>query len=303
MPIWHDIFFLLTLQIVYYMKRIKYIITGLLLLASLTGCKFFGEVLHNEPLAARVGSHELTVAALTEAIPEGLTPEDSAAFAERYIQAWARDMLLMDRAEEGLSKEEKDVTAQLEDYRRTLLNHRYEQKYIAEHLDSLVTREEIEEYYAANKEKFRLQNPVVKAYYFNISPRSKELQTILSGMTSTKEAQRAEADTLMRTASMRFVDYSGNWVDAYVLAREFNTDVVTLLSSRKKEWIRLPDGLGHDNVAFLIDYVPDGSYAPVDYCAKRIEEIILSARKHALSAEFETRLIEDALESEQLIIY
>ena len=285
------------------MGRLNNIVSGILVLASLSGCKFFGDVLHNEPLAAKVGSHELTMAALRDAVPDGLAPEDSAAFAERYINSWARDMLLMDRAEKGLSAEEKDVSAQLEDYRRTLLNHRYEQKYIAEHLDSLVTREEIEDYYAANREKFRLQNPVVKAYYFNISPRSKELQTILSGMTSTKEAQRAEADTLMRTASMRFVDYSANWVDAYVLAREFNTDVVTLLSSRKKEWIRLPDGLGHDNVAFLIDYVPDGSYAPVDYCTKRIEEIILSARKHALSAEFETKLIEEALESEQLIIY
>ena len=285
------------------MGRLKRIVSGILVLASLSGCKFFGDVLHNEPLAAKVGSHELTMAALRDAVTDGLTPEDSAAFAERYINSWARDMLLMDRAEKSLSAEEKDVSAQLEDYRRTLLNHRYEQKYIAEHLDSLVTREEIEDYYAANREKFRLQNPVVKAYYFNISPRSKELQTILSGMTSTKEAKRAEADTLMRTASMRFVDYSANWVDAYVLAREFNTDVVTLLSSRKKEWIRLPDGLGHDNVAFLIDYVPDGSYAPVDYCTKRIEEIILSARKHALSAEFETKLIEEALESEQLIIY
>lgn len=285
------------------MRKVLYIVSAILVIASLSGCKYFGEVLHNEPLAAKVGSHELTLAALAEAIPDGLTPEDSAAFADRYIRSWARDMLLMDRAEKGLSKEEKDVTAQLEDYRRTLLNHRYEQKYIAEHLDSLVTREEIEEYYAANKEKFRLQNPVVKAYYFNISPRSKELQTILSGMTSSKESLRAEADTLMRTASMRFVDYSENWVDAYVLAREFNTDVVTLLSSRKKEWIRLSDGLGHDNVAFLIDYVPDGSYAPVDYCSKRIEEIILSARKHALSTEFETKLIEEALESEQLIVY
>ena len=285
------------------MGRLNNIVSGILVLASLSGCKFFGDVLHNEPLAAKVGSHELTMAALRDAVPDGLTPEDSAAFAERYINSWARDMLLMDRAEKGLSAEEKDVSAQLEDYRRTLLNHRYEQKYIAEHLDSLVTREEIEDYYAANREKFRLQNPVVKAYYFNISPRSKELQTILSGMDSKKESQRAEADTLMRTASMRFVDYSENWVDAYVLAREFNTDVVTLLSSRKKEWIRLSDGLGHDNVAYLIDYVPDGSYAPVDYCAKRIEEIILSARKHALSTEFETKLIEDALESEQLIIY
>lgn len=284
-------------------RFIRHIVPVVVLLAAVTGCKYFQDIIHNEPLAAKVGTHELTLSALKEAIPAGLSPEDSAAFAQQYIETWARDFLLMDMAESGLSDSEKDVTTELEDYRRTLLKHRYEQKYIAEHLDSLVTREEIEEYYAANREKFRLQNPVVKAYYFNISPRSKDLQTIRTGLTSNKPEQREEADTLMRSATMRFVDYSTGWVDAYVLAREFNTDVVTLLSSRKKDWVELPDGLGHDNIAYLIDYVPDGSYAPVDYCAKRIEDIILSARKHALSIEFEKKLLDDARENNQFILY
>lgn len=284
-------------------RLLKHIVLALAMVAAVSGCKYFRDIIHNEPLAAKVGSHELTQDALLRAIPAGLSPEDSAAFVQQYIESWAREMLLLDMAEDGLSAEEKDVTTELENYRRTLLKHRYEQKYIAEHLDSLVSREEIEEYYAANREKFRLQNPVVKAYYFNISPRSRDLQTIRTGLDSAKPLQRELADSLMRTATMRFVDYSTAWVDAYVLAREFNTDVVTLLSSRKKEWIELPDGLGHDNVAYVIDYVPDGSYAPVDYCAKRIEDILLSARKHALSIEFDQKLLDDARENNQFIIY
>lgn len=287
----------------HFMNSWKNIVMLLLLLVAAAGCKYFGEIIHNQPLAAKVGSHELTVAALSEAVPDGLTAEDSAAFAAQYINGWARDMLLMDMAENGLSSQEKNVTTELEDYRRSLLKHRFEQKYIAEHLDTLVSRGEIEAYYEANKEKFRLQNPVVKALYFNISPRNKSLKPILDGLVSSDAGKRADADTLMRQEAMRFADYRDGWVDAYVLAREFNTDVVTLLSSRKNNQIRLSDGLGHDNIAILTGYVPDGSYAPLDYCSKRIEDIILSARRHALSLEFEESLISDALDSQKLIIY
>lgn len=124
-------------------------------LVTLTGCKYFSGIVHNEPLAARVGAYELTVAELEEIIPDGLSPEDSAAFARQYISSWVRDMIFLDRAESELSASEKDVSKELEDYRKSLLKYRYQQKYIAEHLDSLVTAEEISEYYESNPEKFR----------------------------------------------------------------------------------------------------------------------------------------------------
>ena len=125
-------------------------------LVTLSGCKYFSDIIHNEPLAAKVGSHELTVAALEEMIPAGLSAEDSAAFAQQYIASWARDMIFLDRAESELSASEKDVTKELEDYRKSLLKYRYQQKYIAEHLDSLVTSEEVLAYYEANPDRFLL---------------------------------------------------------------------------------------------------------------------------------------------------
>jgi len=124
-------------------------------LVTLTGCKYFSGIIHNEPLAAKVGAHELTVAALKDMIPDGLSPEDSAAYAQQVIESWARDMIFLERAESELSASELDVSQELEDYRKSLLKYRYQQKYIAEHLDSLVTPEEILAYYEANPEKFR----------------------------------------------------------------------------------------------------------------------------------------------------
>ena len=53
-------------------------------------------------------------------------------------------MLFMDMAETELSKGEKDVSREIESYRRSLLKYRYEQKYVNQRLDTAVTEADIE---------------------------------------------------------------------------------------------------------------------------------------------------------------
>ena len=109
------------------------------------------ELLRGE-VVARVGKHKLYQSELLSYIPAGVGPEDSAALATRYINAWAEDLLLLDMAQEQLSKADKDVKDELEEYRRTLLKYRYQQLYILQRLDTLITDEEIERYYNDNKD-------------------------------------------------------------------------------------------------------------------------------------------------------
>ncbi len=102
---------------------------------------FRGEVV------AKVGDYRLHRSQLESYIPAGVSAEDSAALARQYILTWAEDLLLMDMAEAQLSKQEKDVSAELEEYRKSLIKYRYEQLYIQQRLDTLVTDEEVARYY------------------------------------------------------------------------------------------------------------------------------------------------------------
>ena len=65
---------------------------------------------------------------LEAALPEDLTAEDSANFTTGFMESWATQMLLMDKAELNLSNEEKDVEAQLEEYRSSLIIYKYQSK-------------------------------------------------------------------------------------------------------------------------------------------------------------------------------
>jgi len=283
------------------MKKALYILLFALLAFSCKMTNQFTDAaseLFRGEVVAKVGNHKLYRNQLQSYIPAGVSPEDSAGLAKRYINAWAEDLLLLDMAEEQLSEADKDVTKELEEYRRTLLKYRYEQLYINQRLDTLITEEEIQRYYQANTDRFRLERPLLKARYMIISADARSLKTLKSLMSSDDEADVMEADSLGAYAAHKYADAS-------TLAQEMGTDYRTLLASinNKSQFAEVDDGSGNLRIAYIAEMAPEGKPAPVEYVTERIRDIILSNRKHKLETDLEQDLLEDALRNQKFVIY
>ena len=105
----------------------------------MNSCKTITSFVHDGRVVAKIGNHKLYASDLNAYIPDSASPEDSTRLALQYINSWASDMAFIDVAEKELSKSEKNVDKELEDYRRSLLKYRYEQKYVNQRLDTAVT--------------------------------------------------------------------------------------------------------------------------------------------------------------------
>ena len=259
--------------------------------------------LFGDGVVARVGKHQLKRSELAEYIPAGVSSEDSLALAQQYIKAWAEELLFLDMAESRLSKEEKDVSKELEEYRRTLLKYRYEERYINERLDTLISDEEVRAYYQEHPDKFLVERPLLKTRYMIIPADSRSLRKIKELMGSNDAMDAIAADSLAFTAALKYVDSSDNWMDAILLARELGTDEVSMMQALSGRFIELKGDDGNLRVAYVVDIVRKGNPAPLDYCAERIEDIILSTRKHELAGSLERDLLKDALGKGKLVIY
>ena len=276
---------------------------------SAVSCKMFGELsetaaqMRHGEVIARVGKHRLHRSDLAKFIPAGVSPEDSIGLAQRYINAWASEILMLDMAQGQLSKSQKDVSAELEEYRRALLKYRYEQLYINQRLDTLVTEEEVSAYYKANQDKFKLDRPVIRSRYLIIPEDSRSLKEIRQKMSSNDEDDLMQADSLAFTTAIKYVDSSDTWMDAIILAQELGVDYSSLLSSIKNSFAEITDESGNLHLAYIVEMVPGGKPAPLEYCSDRIKDIILSARKHSLETSLEKNLLQDALQSKKFVIY
>ena len=281
----------------------------LIALMAAVGCQMVHRVsdtaaeLFGDAVVARVGEHRLMRSELAAYIPAGVSSEDSLALAQSYIKSWAEELIFLDMAEKHLSAEEKDVTKDLEDYRRTLLKYRYEERYINERLDTLISDEAVRNYYREHMDKFRLDRPLLKVRYMIIPADSRSLKTIRELMSSDDAMDAIAADSLAFTAALRYVDSSDAWMDAIILARELGTDEVSMMSALRNRTIEFKGDDGLLRVAYVVDMVQKGSPAPLDYCEERIKDVLLSARKHELVGGLERDLLNDALAKGKFVIY
>jgi hypothetical protein len=284
------------------MKVRNIILFGALLLCLLS-CERISNFIHDDEVVAKVGREKLYRSQLENYIPSGLSSEDSTNLALQYIKSWATEKLFVGLADSQLSKSEKDVTKELEEYRNSLLRFRYEQRYLNERLDTVITYSEIETYYNEHKDLFILDVPIVKARFLNIMKDSPNRERIIRKMSSSDYDDLVEADSLAYSSALKYFDYSDRWITAVSLAKEFETDYATMLSGLKNGYIEVDTGNGDLRVAYICDIRRGGTLAPIEYCEDRIRDIILSTRKHALFTDLERELLDDALDKQNFVIY
>lgn len=285
------------------MRRIVEIFAILsVVLPALVSCRAISRILHDD-LVAEADGVMLFKSDLEEVIPKGLSPEDSIRLARQYINSWATDIVFQSIAQQQLSKSEKDVSKELEDYRKSLLKYRYEQLFVNERLDTAVSEDLVEEYFNSHKDKFVLDRPVVKARFLCISEDSPSLEKIRKKMSSGDVNDLVEADSLAYSSAMKFTAWGDEWIDIVTLAREYNLDYRSLLSMVKGHWIEHTDSTGLTKIAFLSDMKGKGELSPLDYSAPMIKEMIISARKQSLINGLEQDLLKDARENGKFIVY
>lgn len=274
-----------------------------MVLLCLCSCKVISNLIDDDQVVAKVGDEKLYRSDISAYIPDLIAGEDSIRMAEQFINSWAMDLLYLDMAERQLSGEEMDVTEEMESYRRSLLKYRYEQHYVNERLDTLITPEQVSTYYEEHKVDFVLSRPILKVRFVDVMKDSPNRDAIIKMMTSDKIADLERADTLAESSALRYFDRSDTWMDAAELAREFNTDYLSMLSKMEGKYIKIEnEGTGELKVAYVLDIRKEG-YAPIEFCSDSIREIILSGRKHNLLNGLEQDLLEDALERKTFVKY
>ena len=286
------------------MKRIVHMLAILgIVLPAVLSCRAISSLLSEDETVAEVGTAKLYRSELNALIPKGMAAEDSVRLSRQYINTWALDQVFLAIAEEQLSKTEKDVSKELEDYRKSLLKYRYEQLYVNERLDTAVSDEDIETYYAANINRFELPRPVVKARYLRIAADSPVLPKIRKKMSSDQVQDLLDADSLAYSSALKFTTWENSWVDVASLAREFGTDYVSVMSMMRGGWIEMTDSMRVTSVAYVPEMVQAGETAPLEYCMSQIRDMIISTRKQALITSLEQDLLRDAREKGQFVIF
>ena len=281
------------------MNKFVCIITAALLVCS---CTLYESITKGEKVA-QIGRAALYKTDLEKIIPKGIASQDSAVLVKQYIDSWAIKQLMLQKAEEQLPKEDKDVAQLLEDYRIQLLVFRYENKFVEERLDTIVKLSEREEYYNAHKGNFLGRNGVFKGRLVKMQNSSPNLQVMRKLAKGRDALALEELEELAYNSAYKYSNYNNNWVDLGIVAKDIGMPVAELqqVLDKQKEVAEVKDTV-YTNILQVLDYVKPGDITPFEYNSEKIKEIIISRRKQELLSNLQRDILNDALNNNKLKI-
>ena len=251
---------------------------------------------------AQVGSAVLYKSDIESIVPRGISGKDSLAIIRQYVESWAMKQLMLLQAEEQLPKSDKDVEKELEDYRMQLLIFRYENRFVEEKLDTLISGKEMEEYYNAHQESFRTKNGLVKARLVKIHNSSPNLQIVRKLAEQKNPENIEELEELAFNSAYKYSTYGHSWVDLQIVAREMGCDLQKLQEQlAAKDIIELKDSV-YTSILQVGEYIKPNELSPFEYNPDKLKDIILTRRKQELLINLQRDILNNALDNKKLKI-
>ncbi len=258
---------------------------------------------NSSPKVASVGNVFLHEDELLNEIPKGLNPSDSLKFIEQYIHHWTKEQVILLKAEEVLPEESKNVKERLENYRKSLLIHTYEQAYIENRLDTTINDDEIKNYYESNSKDFTLKGYIIKGYYAQF-PDSIDKANINQWYKLNAPEDYINLLSFSQIHANDFHLDTTNWIyfDKVMekIPLENNIHVSSFIKHKKHI------SFEENNTTFFInvvDYKLKDETSPLAFEKEKIKTIILNQRTQKLRKELNESLYKDALSKQQIVIY
>lgn len=131
------------------------------------------EQVDDSPTLAQVGNKSLTVEEALENIPSFVLRDDTLSAVQRYKEQWLNSQITLREAERLQLDQNPDIQRRIERLRNQLLEEALKEYVLQEHSDELeVTREEAQNYFQANKDKFVLDEDYVRFRHITTSTRA-----------------------------------------------------------------------------------------------------------------------------------
>ena len=240
---------------------------------------------------------------IEEILPENISKEDSVVFTKNYINKWAKEQLLVQKAKINLKEEKEQINTLVDKYHQDLLINKYKEAVVKQELDTLVTTNDIENFYEDNKEIFKLNEELIKFRYIYFDDKINNAKEFISLFRDDKYA----SDNEIMKQELQLKSYNLNdsiWIKYDDILKNVsflkNYDKNDFLVKNK---LILKEDSASTYLVKIKDVLLRNDTAPMSYAMPTIKQMILHKRKLELLKKIEETLTEDAIKNKDFQIY
>lgn len=267
------------------------------------GCKNYDQA-PKRLAVAKVGNVSLFYDEIPQQIQSGMSEADSIAMIKSYITNWSKKEALVQKAEDNLSPDfQKDMARQLEETRANLMIYQYQRQMMFQRMDTVISDQEIEEYYSKNGESLKLTSNIVKALFVKIPKETPDIDKARNWSRSNLQADLNQLESYCYQFAEKYDDFDEEWIPLNQLSgelpEEFSNQEEFL---RKTTFFEASDSLSVYFVS-IRDYRLKLALAPYEYIKDEIKGIILNNRRFEFIKSLEEGIYNEALKDNTIKIY
>ena len=235
-------------------------------------------------------------------IPPTINPEDSTEIAQSYIRKWITNVLLFENAERNITNK-AEIDELLEDYRKSLIIHQYQQKLIQERLPANPTDEEINTFFENYKEQLVLKENVIKGILLITPVNAPQLNNVRNWMQSanTKSLESIEKYHMQHAVSYEY--FADRWVSFSEILKKMPLQLENpsqFLSG--KRFIEISDSTKLYLLAIKETRLT-GQTEPFEMAKPKIISLIMNKKKADFIDNFEKEIYDDAIKNETVTFF
>ena len=284
------------------MKKIGVLI-GITFLLLLIGCGDFFQKSSKEVVVAECYGKYLYESDLKDIVPKGASTMDSIQRISTFIDSWIRRQVLIHQAENNLKKEELDLGKQIDEYRNSLIIYAYESQLINQKLDTIVSEDEITEYYEQNKEDFQLRNTMVRVAYVILDENCKQKSDFKKLLSNPDTLILQNIDILATYYAVKsYVDVD-QWMRLDELTNIIPIEIFNAESFLKKNKFVCFDMNEYTYMVRFVEYLLEENTSPLEMVRDNIKSVILAQRKQTMIEKMKSSLYEKAKRDHAFEVY
>lgn len=231
----------------------------------------------------------------------GLSSEDSARVAEKYIQQWAINLIEYDIAKDQTNK----VIEQLvEDYRRSLYLHEYEEKLIAQRMPRLLDDSLIQAFYDQHHDQLFLPETILQGLLLVVPKDAPNMDILRKKIQQPNDEEQIEwIEKFAYQYAVGYELFLDEWKSAneIVIHMPFQKDKIEKQLKPNRQ-IELEDSV-NTYLLQITNLHLKGTQTPLSYARKEIESVLLRQQQVDFVQNERERLYNEALKQGKLKIY
>ncbi|MDE0917050.1 MAG: hypothetical protein OSA04_01955 [Flavobacteriales bacterium] len=268
---------------------------------NMMSCEMFERKTSQERIVISAFGETLSLDKLSKRIPDVMSIEDSTLMAERIIEGWIREHVLLAEVEKNISEFNHDFEADVTAYRNALLVSHFESRYVASRIDGNVEENEIENFHNEHADLFLLQEHVVRALYVQLPGEETQLDSVRTWLEASDSLSIPKLEQWCIEHGAHFALDFDYWWFLSDLLDQIPMQIYRIEDQlRQRKVIEFTD----DNKRYLLrilEHQFKDLPSPIGVARDRIVDLIIQARRRTLLEDLRDDLVKEAWAQGEII--